>query len=310
MTGILTGFSIIGVVVATGYVCARLRIGGPGALEALNRIAFFVAIPALLFTIISAADLGALVSAPLLVQAAAAALAASAFLVVNAVRLRLTASEATVGAVASGYVNANNIGLPVAAYVLGDATVVVPVILLQLLVMAPITLTALDAQTSGRVRARARLWFVLRQPLRNPIILASVAGALVSGFGWPVPAVVHEPLALLGGAAIPMMLMAFGMSLRGSRPLHAGSSRRAAATAAVIKAVVMPALAFVLARSVFGLHDDAVLASVLLAGLPTAQNVYNYAARYRAGEVLARDTILVTTVTAPLTLLAAAALLG
>lgn len=306
MSGILTGFAIIGVVVAAGYVCARLRIGGPGAQEALNRIAFFVAIPALLFTVIADADLGTLVHAPLLVQASAAVLAAGLFLVVHAARLRLTASEATVGAVASGYVNANNIGLPVAAYVLGDPTVVVPVILLQLLILAPITLTVLDAQTSGRVSWR----FVLLQPVRNPIILASVAGALVSGFGGTVPAVVREPLVILGGAAIPMMLMAFGMSLHGSRPLRKGSSRAAAATSAVIKGVVMPALAFVLARYAFRLDDDAVLGSVLLAGLPTAQNVYNYAARYRVGEILARDTILVTTLAAPATLLVAAALLG
>lgn len=306
MSGILTGFAIIGVVVAAGYVCARLRIGGAGAQEALNRIAFFVAIPALLFTVIADADLGALVRAPLLVQASAAVLAAALFLVVHAVRLRLPAAEATVGAVASGYVNGNNIGLPVATYVLGDPTVVVPVILLQLLILAPITLTVLDAQTSGRVSWR----FVLLQPVRNPIILASVAGALVSGFGGTVPAVVREPLVILGGAAIPMMLMAFGMSLHGSRPLRAGSSRAAVATSAVVKGVVMPALAFVLARYAFRLDDAEVLTSVLLAGLPTAQNVYNYAARYRAGEILARDTILVTTIAAPVTLLVAAALLG
>jgi predicted permease len=306
VSGILTGFAIIGVVVAAGYACARLRIGGPGAQEALNRIAFFVTIPALLFTLISRADLGALFRAPLLVQASAAVLAAGVFLLVNAVRLRLPASEATVGAVSCGYVNGNNIGLPVAAYVLGDPSVVVPVILLQLLVLAPVTLLLLDAQTAGRVSWR----FVLAQPVRNPIILGSAAGALVSGFGWGVPDVVEKPLELLGGAAIPMMLMAFGMSLHGSRPLRRGSSRAAASTSSAVKALVMPVLAWALARFAFRLDDAAVLTAVLLAGLPTAQNVYNSAARYHRGEVLARDTILVTTVASPLVLLTAALLLG
>ncbi|QAY62057.1 AEC family transporter [Xylanimonas allomyrinae] len=305
MGGILTGFTIIGVVVAAGYVCARLRIGGPGAQEALNRIAFFVAIPALLFTVIAKADLGSLVRAPLLVQASAAVLSAGVFLLVDAARLRLTASEATVGAVASGYVNANNIGLPVAVYVLGDPSAVVPVILLQLLVFAPLTLLVLDAQTSGRLSWR----FVVAQPVRNPIILASLAGAVVSGLGWTVPDIVEQPLVILGGAAIPMMLMAFGMSLHGSRPLRRGSSRRAAGTTSLVKAVVMPLLAFVLARFVFRLDADAVRSAVLLAGLPTAQNVYNYAARFRRGEILARDTILVTTLASPVILLTAAALL-
>ncbi|WP_159798555.1 AEC family transporter [Puerhibacterium puerhi] len=306
MEGILTGFAIIAVVIAAGYVCARLRIGGDGAQLALNRIAFFVASPALLFTVIADADLAELLHGPLLVQAAAAVIVAGLFLLVNAVWLRLSASEATVGAVSAGYVNANNIGLPVAVYVLDDPRAVVPLILLQLLVFAPLTLLVLDAQTTGRLSAR----LVLAQPVRNPIILGSVAGAVVSAAGWTVPAPVLAPLDILGGAAIPMMLMAFGMSLHGSRPLRRGSSRAAAGVAAAIKAVVMPAVAYLLARYAFRLDDDEVLAAVVLAGLPTAQNVFNYASRFRRGEILARDVILVTTIASPVVLFAAALLLG
>jgi predicted permease len=306
MADILTGFAIIAVVIGVGYAAARLRLAGPDAVMALNRLAFFVAAPALLFTVVARADLGELVQAPLLVQAASAVVSAGLFVVVNVLRLRLPAPEATVGAVASGYVNANNIGLPVAAYVLGDATAVVPVILLQLLVLAPVTLLTLDAQTSGRVSAR----FVLSQPVRNPIILGSLAGAVVSATGWPVPDPVWAPLELLGGAAIPMMLLAFGMSLHGSRPLRRDSPRLAVGASAVIKAVVMPAVAFLLARFVARLDDAAVASAVILAALPTAQNVYNYAARFRRGEVLARDAILVTTVAAPVVLLGATLLLG
>lgn len=305
MQGVLTGFAIIGVVIGVGYVAARLRLGGPDAVRTLNRIGFFVAAPALLFTVIAQADLRELFHAPLLIQGASAVIAAGLFLVVNAVRLRLPASEATVGAVATGYVNGNNIGLPVAAYVLGDATAAVPVILLQLLILAPITLLVLDAQTSGRVS----VGFVLSQPVRNPIILGSLAGAVVSATGWSVPDAVWAPLDILGGAAIPMMLLAFGMSLHGSRPLGAPGGRAAIVVASLLKLFVMPAVAFVLARYAVGLDDAAVVTAVTVAALPTAQNVYNYAARFERGEVLARDTIVVTTVGAPVVLLVATLLL-
>ena len=310
MEGILTGFAIIAVVVLAGYGAARLHLGGPGAQYALNRLAFFIAMPALMFTMFSRTDISALFQAPLAVQATSMLVVAAIFLVINAVRLRLTPAEATVGAVASGYVNSNNIGLPVATFVLDDPTVVVPVILLQLLVVAPITLLLLDAHTNPRGwgwKAAGKL--VLLHPVRNPIILGSAAGALVSALGWTPPPVVYEPLSLLGGAAIPMMLMGFGMSLHGSRPLRRGSSRLGAATASVLKAVVMPLVALVLTRWVFGLDGAALRSAVLLAALPTAQNVYNYAARYNRGDVLARDTILVTTVVSPIVLLAIALLL-
>jgi predicted permease len=202
-------------------------------------------------------------------------------------------------------VNANNIGLPVAVYVLGDATAVVPVILLQLLVLAPVALLVLDATTSGRLSWR----FVLAQPVRNPIILGSLAGAVVSVTGWTPPVAVMAPLDILGGAAIPMILLAFGMSLHGTRPLRRGEPRAAVGVASVAKLLVMPVVAFVVAR-LLGLDDAAVASAVTLAALPTAQNVYNYAARFGRGEILARDTILVTTIGSPVVLLVAALLVA
>ena len=306
MGAVLTGFAIIAVVVAAGYVTARLGIGGPDARTALNRVGFFVASPALLFTVLAQADVGALFQAPLAVAAASAVVTAGVFVLVDRLWLRLPAPEATIGAVGSGYVNANNIGLPVAVYVLGDATAVVPVILLQLLVLAPVALLVLDATTSGRLSWR----FVLAQPVRNPIILGSFAGAVVSLTGWTPPIAVTAPLEILGGAAIPMILLAFGMSLHGTRPLRRGEPRAAVGVASVAKLLVMPVVAFAVSRLVLGLDDAAVASAVTLAALPTAQNVYNYAARFGRGEILARDTILVTTLGSPVVLLVAALLVA
>ncbi|MDO8144360.1 MULTISPECIES: AEC family transporter [unclassified Isoptericola] len=305
MQGVLTGFAIIGFVVAAGYVAARLRIGGVHAREALNRVGFFIASPALLFTIVADADLGRLLGAPLLVQLVAALTAAGVFVVVNRLWWRLQVPETAIGALGSGYVNAGNIGLPVAAYVIGDATAVVPIIGLQLLIVSPLVLLLLDSATSRRVS----LGFVLSQPVRNPIILGALAGAAVSLTGVTVPDVVLAPLEILGGAAVPMILLAFGMSLHGSRPLRGEEGRAPVVVATVLKALVMPAVAFAVARFGFGLDDEAVATAVTLAALPAAQNIYNYAARFRRGEVLARDTVLMTTLASPVVMIAAAALL-
>jgi malonate transporter len=305
MQGIVTGFAIIGVVIAAGYVAARLRLGGPEAGTALNRIGFFVASPALLFTVVADADLGALLGLPLLVQLVSAVVVAAMLVTVNLLWFRLRTPEATIGALGSSYVNAGNIGLPVAVYVLGDASAAVPVIALQLLVISPLVLLLLDASTSGTVSWK----FVLSQPVRNPIILGALAGAAVSLTGVTVPDVVIAPLEILGGAAVPMILLAFGMSLHGSRPLRGVEGRAPVVVASVLKAVVMPAVAFVTARYVFGLDDAEVVSAVTLAALPTAQNIYNYAARFRRGDVLARDVVLVTTLASPVVMLVAAVLL-
>ncbi len=306
MGGVLTGFGIIAFVIVVGYFAGRLGVGGPQAGFVLNRVAFFVTNPALLFVTLAKADLAVVFSTQLVVAALAALVSAGVFVVLSRVFFRRPLAETTIGALGSGYVNANNIGLPVAVYVLGSASYVAPVLLLQLIVFAPVALTVLDVAGRGAVSVRA----ILTQPVRNPMIIASLLGILVDASGLTVPDAVFQPFELLGGAAVPLVLMAFGMSLHGSRPLRAGAGRAEIVTAVVLKSAAMPLVAFVLARLVFGLEGHALFAAVALAALPTAQNVYNFAARYERGVAVARDVVLLTTVFAVPALLVVAAVLA
>ncbi|OUE24414.1 AEC family transporter [Clavibacter michiganensis] len=306
MIGVLTGFAIIGFIIAVGYGVGRSGIAGPGAQHSLNRVAFFVATPALLFTVLAKADLDVVFSAFLLASASAVAVAAILYLIVARVLFRRPVAETTIGAASASYVNANNIGLPVAIYVLGDAQLVAPVLLLQLLVLAPTTLTILDISSRGS----ASVVGILTQPLRNPMIIASMLGILIAVTGLQVPDAVYEPFRLIGGAAIPIVLMAFGMSLVGRKPLAPGSGRGEIIVASVIKTVIMPLAAFLLARFAFHLDADQTFAATVIAGLPTAQNIFNFASRYERGVVLARDTVLITTVASIPVLLVIAALLA
>jgi len=303
---VVVGFAIIVFVIVVGYVVARVGIGGPGAGYVLNRIAFFVTNPALLFTVLAKADLHVVFSSYVAIAGIAAIVAAGLYVVVSRVFFPRPAAETTIGALASSYVNANNIGLPVAVYVLGNASYVAPVLLLQLLVFAPVALTVLDITSRGSVSVKS----ILTQPVRNPMIIASVAGVIVALTGVRLPQAVFEPFVLLGGAAVPLVLMAFGMSLRGSRPLRAGSGRTEILVAALLKSVVMPVVAYLVAHLVFGLAGPELLAAVVLAALPAAQNVYNFSSRYERGETLARDAVLLTTIVAIPVLVIIAALLA
>ncbi|WP_243062017.1 AEC family transporter [Humibacter sp. RRB41] len=293
MTGVLIGFGIIAFVIAVGYVMARFGIGGPSAGFVLNRVAFFVASPALLFTVLVKADLRDVFSTNLLVAGVASVVAGLTFIVVSRLFFPRSIAETTIGALGAGYANANNIGLPVAVYVLGSAALVAPLLLIQLIVFAPVALAILEIASHGRSSARA----MLLQPVRNPIILASLIAVVIDFAGWRVPEIVLQPLELLGGAAVPMVLLAFGISLRGARPLRAAHERAPIIAASVGKVVVMPVVAFLLGL-LLGMHGHALFSVVALAALPTAQNVFNYASRYQQGTALARDTVLITSIAA------------
>lgn len=306
MGGVLVGFSIIGFVILVGYLVERFRIAGAGAGLVLNRMAFFVATPALLFTVLSHADVGLLFSTFLVTILSTIAVGVVLFLVAARLFFRLPVAETVLGAGSATYVNANNIGLPVAIYVLGSATYVAPVLLLQLLVIAPIILAILDVSTSGRISFRS----ILTQPLRNPMIIASVAGIAVAILGIQLPAPVLAPLELIGGAAIPMVLMSFGMSLHGQRLLKRGTGRKQVVVATAIKVAVMPVIAYLLGTFVFHLEDGELFAVVAVSALPTAQNIFNFSARYNRAVIVTRDTVLLTTVASIPALLVIAALLA
>jgi malonate transporter and related proteins len=292
MVGVLQGFAIIGFIIAVGFFVGRLGLLGEHAPYVLSRLVFFVLTPCLLFTILADADVHVLFSSRLLVSALAAITCFAIFALVALLVFRRRLPEVVIGSLASGYVNANNIGIPVAAYVIGDATYSAPVVLAQLLVFAPVALALLGGSVSGRFSIGS----VLLQTVRNPLLIASALGVLVAVTGVELPAVVFEPFRLLGAAAVGVLLINFGMSLSGSRLLAPGSGRRDVVLASALKLVVMPVAAFVLAHLVFGMTGHELFAIVVLAALPTAQNVFNYAQRYERGVVIARDTILITTV--------------
>jgi malonate transporter len=306
VTGVLTGFSIIAVVIAVGYAAGRFGIAGENARQVFSRTAFFVTNPALLFTVIAQADVREIFSSFVLIALIAAATVAAVYIAASRLFFRRPAAETAIGAMSAFYVNANNIGIPVAIYVLGDAAFVAPVILLQMLVFTPISLSILDL-TSG---ARISVVSILTQPVRNPVIIASVLGVIVAACGLDLPAPVLAPLELLGGAAVPLVLMAFGMSLHGMRPFRAGSGRTEIVVATLLKSVAMPAVAYLVARFGFGAAGHDLFGAVVMAALPAAQNVFLFASRYDRGVAVARDVVLLSSVAAIPALVGIAALLA
>lgn len=301
----LIGFAIIAVVIAAGYLIARIDLLGAGAERAMSRLAFFVLQPCLLFEILARADVHRLFPSVLPISAIAACAMFAVYAVAAAIRRR-PFRESVIGTMSAGYVNANNIGLPVSIYVLGDASSSAPVILLQLIVFTPIVLAILDI-TSGRGASIGR---ILLRPFANPMIIGAALGLAVALIGVELPAPALAPFELVGGAAVPVVLLGFGMSLRGRRALAPGSERGGVVIASVLKLVAMPVVAWLVGAFLFGLHGHALFAVVALAALPAAQNVFNYAQRYDVAVVLARDVVLITTVLSLLVLLVVALLLA
>lgn len=304
MLGALQGFATIAAVVAVGWLVAHLRLFDERGQRMLADLAFFVASPALLLVVLSGMSTSAVFSTVLLV----ALLSALLVMLVAAVTSRFAwgqpAGDRVMAALCAGYVNSGNLGLPIALYVLGDIAYAAPILLMQLLIFTPISMAMLDADART---SRSNLLVHLRSLFRNPITVGALIGLLVSLTGLHLPEVVLSPLTLLANMAVPGMLLAFGISLRlGQLP---GEGRDQIAVLVGLKLLVQPLVAAGLGYA-FGLRREQLYAVVVMAALPTAQNIFTYALRYRRSIFLTRDAILVSTLLSLPVILVIAALLA
>lgn len=250
MLSVLTAIVSMGCIVALGWVIQRRGLlaghrisrstsrdvpsdgaaDGAGARAILATLSFTICAPALMFSTLAGTDLAHVVSRGAAVTwATTAALALFTAAVARWV-LRLPAGPTAVTTLAAVYVNGGNIGIPLAVYLFDDALAVVPTLLFQLLVLAPLTLAVLDrsgAGTPGGAGAGARRttarsgWTsvvrVLLAAVRNPITVGTLAGLLVAVVseltGARLPEVALIPFDLIGAAAPPLGLLTFGMTL-------------------------------------------------------------------------------------------------
>jgi malonate transporter len=293
VNGVIDGFVVIGAVIAVGYLVGRIGILGPAAAQVLSRVAFFVASPALLFLTLARTDVAAVFSVGLLITAVSAVLACLLYLPVG-LALRRPPSEVVLGSMASGYVNAGNLGLPLAAYALGNTADAAPVLLFQLAFLTPCFTTILDVLTTPAAGPGRAVRTAVLAPLRNPLALAAGAGIVASATGLQLPGPLLAPVELISHLAVPGMLLAFGISLCGAQRPGSDGTGPLLVTIVLLKNAVQPLAALVLGHAV-GLQGHALLAVVVFAALPTAQNVFGYAVRFDRGVALTRDSALCTT---------------
>ncbi len=279
----IAAFAPLWILTILGWAAHRFGVLNASVERGLTHFAFTFAIPAVVFTTLVRLPLGGL---PLVPLAAYALSAVAVGLLGYAVMRWLKRDERIIAAMASSYVNSGNLGIPVAVYVLGDASLIVGVVAFQTVIVTPLIAAMLDG-------SNRRLWTL---PLRVPVVLASAAGVVFTLSGWSLPDAVLRPLDLLGDAAVPTALFALGMSLHLREGEKLTLMRPELGVVVPFKILLQPLAAYAVGRFLFDLDPAALMAVTLFAGLPTAQNTYIYATQYNVPNGLSRDAVVVTSV--------------
>lgn len=309
MQNALSGISTIWIVIGVGWVIAHLRLVTTEGRRLMSMLAFTVGSPALLFAMVSRASLDHLFSRTVIVSAVAVVVVGAIAVVLAVTVFRGGTANAVISFMASAYTNAANFGLPVAIALLGDATWMAPILLMQVAVLMPICLAILDGR---RARAEGRQLSVGRYlglPFRNPITVGILLGLAVNLTGITPAQWLMRPIDMIGGISVPLMLLAFGVSLRLDRLPGRGAHPVQTWTVVVLKTFAHPFVAWALGVAM-GLTGPELYAVTVLGALPAAQNVHVIATRYDQSELMARDAVFWSTIASVGTLLVIAALLG
>lgn len=283
-----------------GAALARWKFLGPQFMADLNKLAFYVALPALIFRSVATAGAPGEQTSALLATLIATTLIV--FFGCWVVAKALGIAPASQGSfVQLGYRgNLVYIGIPVLAYAFAGIS---PELRSQylataLLAMAPtmalFNVLAVIALQSGRPTTSrfSSMRLTLLTIAKNPLILACAAGLVYSASTLPLPTFLERSLEALGSAAVPVALLCIGGSLAS---MSLAGNHRLITIAALIKVGISPLIAFSVGR-LLGLHPPEVKISLVLAACPTAAAAFIMARQMQGDIALTSGGIALTTI--------------
>ena len=287
------------VLVFAGYALMRLS-GWPKSMsDNLARFVFSVALPAMLFRLMS--DFSSLppVDARLLVAFFGSCLIV--FVIARLIAWKCFALDGVGQSVfALGGVFSNNVmlGLPLAKVALGDAALpaVALVLVFNALILWTLVTVSVEWARHGHFSA-AGFAKTVRAVLTNPIVAGILSGTLFGLTRLPVPALVDAPLASLGQAAPPLALFALGMGLA---EFGVRDGWKISVAISSVKLVLQPLVVWLLAR-LLGLPLLETQVAVLLASIAVGANVYLMSRQFEVLEGPVAGSLILSTGLAALT---------
>lgn len=279
-------------VIGLGFCLKRTALVHDAFIHDLNRLVYYIALPALLFYKIAGADFFASFNARLLGGMILAI--TLVFLLSYGVGRFFGYSPAVQGAFCQGAFRGNlaYIGLAIVYNAYGEQGFTRAGILLGFLVpyMNVLSVVALILPHRRQNLEMGR-FFWLQQIATNPLIAASFVGIFWSFLGLPLPQILDRALDIVTGMSLPLALIAIGASFS-FRKLR--GDLRPAAISAGMKIVLMPLLAALLLLAL-GVHGQEMAIGVLLASTPTATAAYIMAQQLKCDAELSGAIILLST---------------
>ena len=285
--------------VLVGYAAMRLS-GWPAVVsESLTRVVYSVAIPALLFRLLSQSASYPPVDSRLLIAFFGGCLIV--FVIGRIIAWKLFALDGvsqSVFALGGIFSNCVMLGLPVAKVSFGDEAVpsVALVLVFNALTLWTLVTVSVEWARHGSLSIKG-FGRTAKGVLTNPIIVGILSGTFFGLTGVSLPGFIDETLSMVAQSASPMALIALGMGLA---EYGVRNGWRISVAVSIVKLIVSPLVVWGLAWLI-GLPKMETQVVVVLASMSVGVNVYMMSRQFKALEGPTASSLVLSTMLASVT---------
>lgn len=267
---------------AVGFIWVKL--GFEYRVEFVTRLAMTLSVPCLIFTALMGTQIEASALAALslasLVAYGVVTLAMWLLVIVGRLDRRTFLAPLIFG-------NTGNLGLPLALFAFGETGLGYAVVVFAVMAIISFTFGIWLVSDGGS----------LTKVIREPLVAATLLGALFLWQGWQTPTFLTNALELTGQMAIPIMLITLGVAVARLKPESLGLSVLLSA----LKAGLCVASAAVVGLW-FNLDPTALAVLIVQVATPVAVTSYLLAEKYGADADSVAGLVVVSTVMSVVTL--------
>ena len=293
------------IIIFVGYLLRKTGFAREGFVDELNRLVYFIGLPAMLFIESSRINANA-------VDGGAAAVAFPVIVIATtliglAATLPLPFHQRGPVVQAGFRGNLAYLGLPIVSTTLGPAAVGTITIIIAAGIVIHTLLSILVLSLLKPHGESIPPVVHISRALTNPLLIAIALGLLFAAAGWSLPEVLARPIDLLARMSLPLILLVLGLSLSFSELRR---NLQSATLAALIKLAVMPAVAWAVMTWVFDSSPLVVETVVLMAAMPTAVATQTFARAFDADSSVSASSVSLSTLLAVVTVPVLVVMLG
>lgn len=257
---------------------AWVKLGFEYRVEFVTRLAMTLAVPCLMFTALMKTEVDPSALTTLLL---ASLIAYAGIAGVGAIGFWLAGYSQQTYLAPFVFGNTGNLGLPLALFAFGAEGLGYAMVVFAVMAILSFTVGIWVVSGGGN----------LLKALKEPLVAATLLGALFLWRGWETPPFLTASLELIGQMAIPMMLITLGVAVARLTPGRVGQ----AVVLSTLKLILCSVVAYSIGRA-FGINEIALAVLVLQVATPVAVTSYLLAEKYGGDSDAVAGLVVVSTV--------------